>query len=183
MRTEIIYRNYKEENPDTKLKLADIIEKKLKKLGKYFDAEAIAKIKLSTVGTGKSVMEITIVVDNKQIVRSETISENMFGNIDILIPKLEKQLLKYNTRFENKLRKAAQIPLQEEKPEAAEPDIYGKIVRVKNFDISILTVQQAIAELELLDHSFYVFVNVDNNLVSVVYRRNDGDYGLITPQY
>lgn len=183
MRTEIIYRNYKEENSETKQKLADLLDKKLGKLGKYFDAEAIAKVKLSTVGGGKSVMEITIVVDSKQIVRSETVSDNMFGNIDILVPKLEKQLLKYNTRLTSKLRKIAQAPAKDEKAASDPAETYGKVVKVKNFAISILTVQQAIAELELLDHNFYVFVNAEDNLVSVVYRRNDGDYGLISPHY
>jgi putative sigma-54 modulation protein len=183
MRTEIIYRNYKEENSDTRQKLAEILDKKLKKLGKYFDAEAIAKVKLSTIGNGKFVMEITIVVDNKQIVRTETMSDNMFGNIDILIPKLEKQLSKYNTRLVTKMRKAAQTSVSDEKTDTEPAETYGKIVKVKNFAISILTVQQAIAELELLDHNFYVFVNAEDNLVSVVYRRNDGDYGLISPKY
>ena len=59
----------------------------------------------------------------------------------------------------------------------------GKVVKVKNFDISIVTVDEAIAELELLDHDFYVFVNAENNKVSVVYKRHDGDYGLLTPEY
>ena len=182
MRIEILNRNYKEESGQ-KGKLADILEKKVSRLDKFFESEAYAKVKLSTIGTGKYTMEITLVSDGKQIVRTETTSDSMYNNIDILIPKLEKQILKYHTRLASKLRKTAQSPVKEPKQETAQPESYGKIVREKNFDISIITVQQAIAELELLDHNFYVFVNAENNLVSVVYRRNDGDYGLITPQY
>ena len=59
----------------------------------------------------------------------------------------------------------------------------GKFVKVKNFNISIVTLDEAISELELLDHDFYVFVNAENNKVSVVYKRHDGDYGLLTPEY
>ncbi|MDD3947229.1 MAG: ribosome-associated translation inhibitor RaiA [Clostridia bacterium] len=183
MRIEIINRNYKEDNGQ-KTKLVEILEKKVDKLDKYFEDEPSAKVKLSTVGTGKYTMEITLFNDGKQIVRTETTSENMFNNIDILIPKLEKQILKYHTRLISKLRKSAKTPTQKvDEPKDSVPESYGKVVKVKNFDISIITVQQAIAELELLDHNFHVFVNAEDNLVSVVYRRNDGDYGLITPQY
>lgn len=182
MRIEIANRNYKEENGQ-KLKLAEILEKKISKLDKYFEASAYAKVKLSTIGLGKQTMEITIISDGKQIVRTETTSENMFNNIDILIPKLEKQISKYHTRLASKLRKSAHQLPKDDKDAAAQTETYGKVVKVKNFDISIITVQQAIAELELLDHNFYVFVNAQDNQVSVIYRRNDGDYGLISPQY
>ena len=67
--------------------------------------------------------------------------------------------------------------------EAAAAESFGKVVKEKNFDISIVTVDDAIAEMDLLDHDFYVFVNAENNKVSVVYKRHDGDYGLITPEY
>lgn len=181
MRIEILNRNYKDESGQ-KAKLAEILEKKISKLDKFFESEAFAKVKLSTIGSGKHTMEITIISDGKQIVRSETTSDSMYNNIDILIPKLEKQILKYHTRLASRLRKSALAPVKEQK-EAAHQESYGKIVKEKKFDISIITVQQAIAELELLDHDFYVFVNAENNLVSVVYKRRDGDYGLITPQY
>lgn len=182
MRIEIINRNFKEENGQ-KGKLIEILEKKIGKLDKYFEAAAYAKIKLSTIGTGKYTMEITIVDDGKQIVRTETTSDSMYNNIDTLIPKLEKQVSKYNTRLVSKTMKMAQAPVKVDKEDEEVGKIYGKVVKLKKFDISIITVQQAIAELELLDHNFYVFVNAENNLVSVVYRRNDGDYGLITPKY
>ena len=75
------------------------------------------------------------------------------------------------------------LPLKLEEEIAPVKEKAGKVVKVKNFDISIVTVDEAIAELELLDHDFYVFVNAENNKVSVVYKRHDGDYGLLTPEY
>jgi putative sigma-54 modulation protein len=60
---------------------------------------------------------------------------------------------------------------------------HNKILKVKNYHISIITPEQAIEEMELLDHSFYVFLNAEDNKVSVVYKRMDGNYGLISPEY
>ncbi len=177
MRIELISKGYNEGN-----RLVSVIEKKLSKLDKFFQTEPSAKIKLSTVGKDKYTMEITISFGG-QIVRSEVTSDNMYDNIDLIAPKLERQIAKYRDRISSKQPKKA-LPLKFEEDEVQETtENIGKIVKVKNFNISIITVDEAVAELELLDHDFYVFVNADNNKVSVVYKRNDGDYGLITPEY
>ncbi len=177
MRIELISKGYNEGN-----RLVSVIEKKLSKLDKFFQTEPSAKIKLSTVGKDKYTMEITISFGG-QIVRSEVTSDNMYDNIDLIAPKLERQISKYRDRISSKQPKKA-LPLKLEEDEVqATPENIGKIVKVKNFNISIITVDEAVAELELLDHDFYVFVNAENNKVSVVYKRNDGDYGLITPEY
>ncbi|MBR2349345.1 MAG: ribosome-associated translation inhibitor RaiA [Clostridia bacterium] len=177
MRIELISKGYNEGN-----RLVSVIEKKLSKFDKYFADEATAKIKLSTVGKDKYTMEVTIAFGG-QLVRSEITSGNMYDNIDLVIPKLERQIAKYRDRMLSKQPKKA-LPLKldvEEEIKAEEKS--GKIVKEKNFDISIITAEEAVAELELLDHAFYVFVNAENNKVSVVYKRNDGDYGLLTPEY
>ena len=108
----------------------------------------------------------------------------MYDNIDLVLPKLDKQINKFRARINSKTPKSA-LPLNPPADEdaAVSKDKLGKIVKEKRFDISIVTVEDAIAELELLDHDFYVFVNAENNKVSVVYKRHDGDYGLITPEY
>ncbi len=177
MRIELISKGYNEGN-----RLVSVIEKKLSKLDKFFTTEASAKIKLSTIGKDKYTMEITIAFGG-QIVRSEVTSGNMYDNIDLIAPKLERQIAKYRDRLLSKQPKPA-LPLKIDEDEVvSSPEKAGKVVKVKNFDISIITVDDAIAELELLDHDFYVFVNAENNKVSVVYKRQDGDYGLITPEY
>ena len=106
----------------------------------------------------------------------------MYDNIDLLIPKLERQISKYRDRLISKQSKKV-APVQVEEEEVVPQEKAGKVVKVKNFDISIITVDEAVEELELLDHDFYVFVNAENNKVSVVYKRHDGDYGLLTPEY
>ena len=176
MRIELISNGYTEGN-----RLVSVIEKKLSKFDKFFQDEASAKIKLSTVGKDKYTMEITINFAG-QLVRSEVTSANMYDNIDLLIPKLERQIAKYRDRLISKQSKKV-APIEIEEEEIAQEEKAGKVVKVKNFNISIVTVDEAIAELELLDHDFYVFVNAENNKVSVVYKRHDGDYGLLTPEY
>lgn len=177
MRIELISKGYNEGN-----RLVSVIEKKLTKLDKYFPEDATAKVKLSTVGKDKFTMEITILF-NGQTARSEVTSDNMYDNIDLVLPKLERQIAKFRDRQNSKQPKKA-LPYEPVKDASEAPSEHlGKVVKVKNFDISIITVEDAVAELELLDHDFYVFVNAENNKVSVVYKRHDGDYGLITPEY
>ncbi len=174
---ELVSKNYNEGN-----RLVNVIEKKLSRLDKYFSGDAEALVKLSTVGTEKYTMEITVRFGG-YIARAEVTSQNMYDNIDLVLPKLEKQIAKFRDRMNSKVPKKA-LPLKTEPAEAVPAaEKMGNIVKEKNFNISIVTVEEAIAEMELLDHDFYVFVNADNNKVSVVYTRHDGDYGLITPEY
>lgn len=181
MRIEISSKNYKPNN-----NLKDLLEKKISKFEKYFKKQANAKVVLSISGTSKFTMEITIISNNMRV-RSEVTSENMFDNIDVILPKIERQIVKYRKRFENKPRKEdfEQAPIYEDNEKLTEDDYakYGKLVREKKFEIAMSTVEEAIEEMELLAHNFFVFLNADNEKVSVVYKRNDGDYGLISPEY
>lgn len=177
MKIELVSKNYNEGS-----RLVGVIEKKLGKLDKYFSGDADALVKLSTVGNDKFTMEITVRFGG-YIARAEITGSNMYDNIDLILPKLEKQIARFRDRMNSKVPKKA-LPLKPDVEEAAAPrEYYGNIVKEKHFDISIVTVDEAIAEMELLDHDFYVFVNAENNRVSVVYKRHDGDYGLITPEY
>lgn len=180
MRIELVSKNYKES-----ARLTEILDKKLSRLDKYFNKEAWAKVKLSATKNEKYTMEITISESGLPPVRSEVTTGNMYDNVDLLLPKLERQITKYRSRLDSKKKDTRyEIKDFEEAPEKTEEKTkYGKVVKVKNFAISIITVEEAIAELELLDHNFYVFVNAENNKVSVVYKRHDDDYGLITPEY
>lgn len=181
MRIEIIAKNYKESN-----RLEGVLEKKMTRLEKYFTGDASAKVKLTTQANGKYTMEITVFQAGLPApIRAEVTTDNMYDNVDILLPKIERQIAKFRTRQEGKKKERAALPAVHDEVEAEvkEKSKYGKIVKVKNFEISIITVEEAIEELELLDHNFYVFVNAEDNKVSVVYRRHDDDYGLITPEY
>lgn len=174
MRIEILAKSYRlDEN------LKNLITKKLSKFDKYFSNEAIAKVKLTSVGN-KQRMEISIEADNFSV-RSASDNEKMNENIDVILPKLERQIIKYKDKFGGKMKKGAfETPaIYEEQAEEKK----GSVVKVKRFDVSVTTVENAVEEMELLNHNFYIFVNGENNKVCVLYKRNDGDYGLIEPEY
>lgn len=179
MRLEISSKNYKPNN-----NLKEIIQKKISKFDKFFKQEAQAKVVLSLSGNNKYTMEVTILFDNMKV-RSEVTGDNMFDNIDIVLPKIERQISKYRSRLDNKLKKEAfdQPSIYENHSSKNNQTKYGKLVREKSFEITMATVDHAIEEMELLSHNFYVFLNADNNKVSIVYKRKDGDYGLISPEY
>lgn len=176
MRIELIARNYR--IPD---RLKEIIDKKMEKFSRYFDDDATAKITLRQVGKDgkeKYIMEITIYFDGN-MVRSEVSSDNMFNNIDVALPKIEGQIRKHRTKL-GKMKKAAydQASLYEidETPKK-------ELVRTKTFSLKKITVKDAIEEMELVDHDFFAFVNDDNGMVNIVYRRSDGNVGLIDLVY
>lgn len=174
MRIEIIAKNYRI-NEDLK----NLINKKLARFDKYFDTEVTSKVKLSTAGTSE-IMEITIEVGNCRV-RSSYSGERMNENIDKILPKLERQIIKYRDKFGTKIKKGAidEVAVSE----ATVEEKRAHVVKVKKFDVSVTTIDNAVEEMEMLNHDFYIFVNGENNKVSVLYKRNDGDYGLIEPEY
>lgn len=176
MRIEIVTKNYRLDEG-----LKELIIKKLNKFDKYFEDEAKAKVKLSTIGNDQYVMEINIDANNMSFVRSVVTGDKMNENIDKLLPKLERQIVKYRDKYGSKFRKpeGAMIYSENTNITTKVPDI----VKVKKFDISVTTVENAIEEMELLNHAFYVFINGENKKVGVLYKRKDGDYGLIEPEY
>ena len=105
----------------------------------------------------------------------------MNENIDVVLPKLERQILKYRDKISSKVKKGAfETPsIYEQSKDETKP----KIGKVKKFDVSVTTVENAAEEMELLAHDFYVFINGETNKVNVLYKRTDGDLGLIEPEY
>ncbi|NCA92540.1 ribosome-associated translation inhibitor RaiA [bacterium] len=176
MRIEITTKNYRLDDV-----LKELIIKKLNKFDKYFGTEAKAKVKLSTVGKDQYIMEINVDGSNMGFARSVVSGDKMNENLDKVLPKLEKQIVKYRDKFGSKFKKAETPVIYEENVQVDEKS--ANVVRVKKFEISVTSVDNAIEEMELLNHAFYVFVNGDTNKVSVLYKRNDGDYGLIEPEY
>ncbi|MBR1625385.1 MAG: ribosome-associated translation inhibitor RaiA, partial [Clostridia bacterium] len=160
--------------------LKNLIEKKLAKFDKYFDNTAKAKVKLSSA-SDLFKMEITI-SQGSLIVRSIASGDKMNENIDVVLPKLERQIIKYKDKISSKMKKGAfETPfIYVKEPEKEEPK---QIVKVKKFNVSVTTIENAAEEMELLAHDFYVFINGDTNKLCVLYKRHDGDLGLIEPEY
>lgn len=172
MRIEIIAKNY---SPSDKLK--EIIEKKVEKFTRYFDDEAIARVLLKEINKEKYAMEITINFGGGRIIRSEVLSDNMYDNIDLALPKLERQVRKYRTKESKKVKVAPDLSelLYTEVIDMKEPEL----VRTKTLPLAQMTITEAMDSLDMVGHDFYMFINADNNKVNAIYRRKDGDLGLL----
>lgn len=177
MRVEINVKNYHLDN-----EFSELIIKKLSRFDKYFNDNAKAKVKLSTQNKSE-IMEITISFTGN-VVRSIASSDEMKSNLDVVLPKLERQILKHRNRFTDKMKKNAfETPAIFEEKDDTQVANTLNIVKVKKFQVSVTSVENAAEEMELLSHDFYVFVNGETNKINILYRRNDGNLGLIEPEY
>ena len=154
-------------------------EKKVMKLSRYFEEDAEALIVFS-VEKNRNKVELTVHGAGTWFRASESTSD-MFASIDAAVGTIEGQIRKNKTRLARRLRQDAFTRTVEETSFAAEePEEDLKIVRTKQFYFKPMTREEAILQMNLLEHSFFAFRDEDNNgSFAVVYRRNDGGYGLI----
>ena len=154
-------------------------EKKLSKLERYFSHEPEAMVRFRQQRGGRNIAEITMSVSGL-ILRAEENSNDMYLSIDRAVDKLESQIRRYRTKLGKQIR--------EPKPELAEAvePVYEEasydVVRVKKFAVKPMEVEDAITQMELLGHNFFLFMNSQSETMNVLYRRNDGSYGLLIPE-
>jgi putative sigma-54 modulation protein len=176
MKIEIVGKDYKVSD-----KLIEIITKKINKLDKYFSEHATVKVYCRTENNTNK-MEINI-QDKGMFYRAEASSnENMYSNIDLALPKLEKQIIKHKDKLQSKMKTDAFVApyaFLDKEPEEKE----SKVVKTKTFDLTPISVEDAELYLDMSDHNFYVFLNEKTMKVNVIYNRNDKDYGLIEVNY
>ena len=156
-------------------------EKKVMKLARYFEEDAEALVVFS-VEKNRNKVELTVHGAGTWFRASESTSD-MFASVDAAVGTIEGQIRKNKTRLARRLRQDAFTrSVQEETsfaPEAEEEDDLS-IVRIKNFYFKPMTREEAVLQMNLLEHSFFAFRDEDNGgAFAVVYRRNDGGYGLI----
>lgn len=154
-------------------------EKKIGKLDRFFKTEAEAVVTFSTE-RGRYLAEITI-HSNGLFYRASELTSDMYASVDSGVAAIERQIRRNKTRLEKRLREGA---LEREAAPAYAPveeeDVEFKIVRRKSFSIKPMSVEEAILQMNLLDHEFFVFKNMDSDeAVSVVYKRHQGGYSLI----
>lgn len=156
--------------------IQNYIEKKLAKLNKYFENpdEYTANVLIKTYGQ-KEVVEVTIPI-SKIILRAEEASDDLYKSIDLVTDKLERQIRKNKTRI--KERKIMNIVAFADF-EVDEEENEGKIAKRKTVDSKPMSEEEAILQMNLLGHDFFIFNNTDTGLISVVYKRKDSDYGII----
>lgn len=156
-----------------------IIEKKIAKLDKFFDNDQEALVTLRK-GGDTEILELTIHAVG-MIFRSEVKSETYLHAIDIAVDVIERQIRRNKTKLAKKLRTTAsdKTALPEEETLApVEEDEHGDI-RVKEFALKPMTVEEAILQMNLLNHTFFVFEDQVTSKICVTYKRSDGEYGLI----
>ncbi len=158
--------------------LRGYVEKRLAKLGKFDQHFGSVQVALSVEKDAHRV-EVTVPIDGL-ILRGEEATGDMYASIDLVVEKLEKQLEKYKGKLLNR-RPGAGEPARER--EAAEDEDEYRIVRTKRFALKPMPVDEAVMQMNLLGHSFFVFANAENQQVNVIYRRKDGHYGLIEPDF
>lgn len=173
MNTNICGKNY---SPSDKLK--ETIEKKFKKLDKYFSDEVTGTVMTIKEKAGYKV-EATIRAKGA-IFRTEVRADDPYEAIDGVIDKLSNQMSKFKTKLQRKYKDSKALKFAE-LPEFEEEE--RQIVKKKKFDLTPMTVDEAILQMELLAHNFFVFLNMETDSVNVVYRRNDNDYGLLETSY
>ena len=152
-------------------------EKKLSKLERYFREEPEATIRFKVQKGARNIAEVTMNAGGVML-RAEESSNDMYLSIDRAVDKLESQIRRHRTKLEKRIRTAELEPVAE--APAFEEQNYD-IVRVKKFSIKPMAVEDAITQMELLGHNFFLFVNEEGEKVNVIYRRNDGAYGLLQP--
>ena len=157
--------------------IKDYTETKLGKLDKYFKEDGVTANVLAIVRGNSQIVEVTIPT-SKFILRSEEENEDLYAAIDLVTDKLERQIRKNKTRLNRNIKENIkefnfdyEINDDEEGKE--------KVVKRKNIEMKPMDEEEAILEMELLGHSFFVYKDMDTNKVCVVYKRKDGDYGLI----
>lgn len=181
MRIDIVGKNYNVSD-----RLDDIIRKKAERLDRFFSDDVTARVVCKEEHKGRFTMELTIIVDGV-VIRSEETSDNMYNNIDVVVPKIDRQIRKYRTKLTKKFKdsvfnfKAAEeeaLALNEA-PEVKEPDV----VKTKKFELQPMSIEEALDQMDLLENKFYVYLNPVSGKVNIVYRRYDNTIGLIEPQY
>ena len=161
-------------------KIQAAIDKKFEKLGKYF-ADDIKATVVMHPEKAKVKMEATITTKGA-IFRAEDVSQDIFDCIDIVADKLQSQMSKYKGKMLKK-HKSNDSVIFELIPEIEEEHEEGKVVKTKKFQLAPMTVDEAILQMELLQHNFFVFLNLETDSVNVVYKRQDDNYGLLETTY
>ena len=158
--------------------------RKTDKMGRYLDKNTEMVVRLIREKNNRRTCEITVPFDGVILRAEATNEDNLYFSIDQALAKMERQIHKHRTKLSKRLREDA---FQSPEPEFTEEldtleDETRKVVRYKTFPVRPMSVDDAVIQMELLGHSFFVFVNLDTDRTNVLYLRKDGDLGLLEPE-
>ncbi|MCQ2551455.1 MAG: ribosome-associated translation inhibitor RaiA [Clostridia bacterium] len=156
-------------------KIQGAIDKRFEKLSKYFSEDAKVNVFIRPE-RDKVKMEATISVKGA-LFRAEDTEQDIFDCIDIVAEKLQKQMSKHKGKMQKKYRgnESVRFDMIPDSPDQDEP----KVVRTKKFQLEAMTADEATLQMEMLQHDFYVYLDSATDAVNVVYKRKDGEYGLL----
>lgn len=179
--------NVRGKNIEVTQALRDYVEKRVKRVTKYFSAIGDISAYL-TVEKNKHIVEVTVYA-NGIILRAEDSGIDMYACIDAVVEKIEKQIDKHKTKLAKRFKGSGNahtfhenlLPMNEVKDEESYSDEF-KVVKSKRFTIKPMMIDEAIMQMNLLGHDFFVYFDGDEEAINVVYKRKNGQYGLISPE-
>ena len=176
--------NIRGENVEVTDAIRAYVEDKIGKLDKYFNDghEVTAYVNLKVYSEKRAKVEVTLPAKNVTL-RAEDTSQELYGSIDLVQEKLERQIRKYKTKVQKKRNHVATGKAFETFVQLAPEDEIDEqnidIVRTKIIDLKPMDAEEAVLQMDLVDHDFFIFNDAETNATSIVYRREDGNIGLI----
>ncbi|HGQ2958895.1 TPA: ribosome-associated translation inhibitor RaiA [Streptococcus pneumoniae] len=169
------------ENLEVTEAIRDYVVSKLEKIEKYFqpEQELDARINLKVYREKTAKVEVTIPLGSITL-RAEDVSQDMYGSIDLVTDKIERQIRKNKTKIERKNKnKVATGQLFTDALVEDSNIVQPKVVRSKQIDLKPMDLEEAILQMDLLGHDFFIYVDVEDQTTNVIYRREDGEIGLL----
>lgn len=180
--------------------IKEYAETKLDKVHKHFDSliqnhDIRVLLTVSSAKTNNQKAEVTINLKGGHTIRCQSSEPNIYTSIDLVVDKIESQLRKYKTKIYSKIHHGKSVkeygleeslsiePIPQELLEQITSYKAPKIIKVKRFEMEAMEPEQAIEMLDDCGHPFYMFLNVFSNKIACVYKRDDGGFGLIEPEY
>lgn len=169
------------ENLEVTEAIRDYVVSKLEKIEKYFqpEQELDARINLKVYREKTAKVEVTIPLGSITL-RAEDVSQDMYGSIDLVTDKIERQIRKNKTKIKRKNKnKVATGQLFTDALVEDSNIVQSKVVRSKQIDLKPMDLEEAILQMDLLGHDFFIYVDVEDQTTNVIYRREDGEIGLL----
>lgn len=177
--------NIRGENIEVTPAIREHVENKVSKLERYFTegADATANVNLKVYNDKQTKVEVTIPMKNLTL-RAEERHDDLYAAIDLIVDKLERQIRKYKTKVNRKFREREGVAaffasVNKNSHEVEENDDAFSVVRTKRFDLKPMDQEEAILQMNMLGHNFFVFTDAETEDTNIVYKRRDGKYGLI----
>ncbi|WP_042472346.1 ribosome hibernation-promoting factor, HPF/YfiA family [Bacillus ndiopicus] len=175
--------NIRGENIEVTPAIREYVENKIEKVERYFndDMNASANVNLKVYNDKQTKVEVTIPMKNLTL-RAEERNGDMYAAVDLIVDKLERQIRKHKTKVNRKFRDregaGVYFATVAQNEPTAEEEEYA-IVRTKQFNLKPMDQEEAILQMNMLGHDFYIFTDAESDSTNIVYKRKDGKYGLI----